>query len=1073
MKKKILLLFLTFTLTSGIFTLWGQVTVGGISDPQSGAVLDLNANDAEKYRGGLLLPHVAITDLEKIPADFTDFSKINKTALKGIIVYNTINDGVYFWDGTKWEIVSYGNFISTCDTIKPVSYTGGNISCTIFDPLCNVEGIYRFNFIVGENYTSLNILDASTGNFSLQFDSNDWASPRVAVLMVTTPCGNSSTYVYVQEGDVTNCDGSIAAPDIKANKVISNGSITICGGGAVYFYIDNPDENALYIWTLNNDPVGYGAYYQATQPGKYVVYINKTGCSNSASVQVKLNGEAPAPVETIIAANNGFVCNSTGTVSLYSNKSGNIVWYKDGRRTDDKRGAVIQAGIGEWFAVIELNDCSSVPSNTVIVQEYPNSGGNLNVPNIKINDQSFSSNGNLNICGKSFLNLSVTNFQQDVTYLWYLDNTEIGTGQNIHYSLVNLGGSAILRCRATKTGSCPVEIAITLNISGSPLEAPSVLSNSGNAICNGSAVLTANIMYSEPSEYIWYFSPDNDEPTVLAGKNSKIITVEKAGIYRVSAKNGNCISEWSDPFTLKISNFVNAYINGSNIVTEGETRIYTATVDNLENISYEWQVKNAVIMSGQNTRQVVVFFPAKTDSSEVSVFIENSCGRANNYPATISNIKVIGDQPGDEKESLDKIPAGSGVFSGKTKFDVAKNSGELLNYRKNRQDGYPNLTDFSSSDSIQQYFFTPTIPISEVAFESIESEAGIIHKIIPAKVSGNAITSVPFVIQYNGNLNNMANGHTKTNPLFVDVYAVYKTTPNSPQQRVKMRIFIQDDLFCGAKTTGGGWLTFMCHNLGASENKSIAEQLSYLQTQGISATSTDSTVYGSLYQWGRLADGHQLRNNQQVTQTLATDVIPGHSQLISFREKPYDWITSQDTAAIQYPERWGDNGTDNTMNPKTASDPCPEGWRVPSMMQWASIYTPTPPIVGKDIKGLVSSQADVIEGVNVWTWKQPSGASGNNGYGYMVGEALFLPAGGQRDNTPLTLSLCGEVGRYWSSTTRHDAVGLYGSARLLRFQKEDTYTYIYSTRVWAEAKVDPYNYGVAVRGSSVRCVSEF
>jgi hypothetical protein len=43
----------------------------------------------------------------------------------------------------------------------------------------------------------------------------------------------------------------------------------------------------------------------------------------------------------------------------------------------------------------------------------------------------------------------------------------------------------------------------------------------------------------------------------------------------------------------------------------------------------------------------------------------------------------------------------------------------------------------------------------------------------------------------------------------------------------------------------------------------IAEQMNYTPTPN-TGNSTDTTVYGHLYQWGRIADGHQLRNSSAV-----------------------------------------------------------------------------------------------------------------------------------------------------------------------------------------------------------------
>ena len=69
---------------------------------------------------------------------------------------------------------------------------------------------------------------------------------------------------------------------------------------------------------------------------------------------------------------------------------------------------------------------------------------------------------------------------------------------------------------------------------------------------------------------------------------------------------------------------------------------------------------------------------------------------------------------------------------------------------------------------------------------------------------------------------------------------------------------------CGAKTNSGEWITFMCYNLGANINTTIAKQKAATPT----TITADEAVYGSLFQWGRIADGHQLRSSATINRSL-------------------------------------------------------------------------------------------------------------------------------------------------------------------------------------------------------------
>jgi uncharacterized protein (TIGR02145 family) len=88
--------------------LHAQVTIGGLTDPAPGALLDLNST----VKGGLLLSNVSITNQSKIPTETNLFPGItaglnddNNSGFKGAIVYNTNPDtgvGIYVWTGTQW-----------------------------------------------------------------------------------------------------------------------------------------------------------------------------------------------------------------------------------------------------------------------------------------------------------------------------------------------------------------------------------------------------------------------------------------------------------------------------------------------------------------------------------------------------------------------------------------------------------------------------------------------------------------------------------------------------------------------------------------------------------------------------------------------------------------------------------------------------------------------------------------------------------------------------------------------------------------------------------------------------------
>jgi hypothetical protein len=102
MKKRILVL-LSFVLFLSV-NMRSQVTIGALTAPTAGALLDLNRG----VSGGLLLSNIPLPDLSKIQANrFVGISseQYRNLALAGMIVYNTYEPtgiGIHVWDGEDW-----------------------------------------------------------------------------------------------------------------------------------------------------------------------------------------------------------------------------------------------------------------------------------------------------------------------------------------------------------------------------------------------------------------------------------------------------------------------------------------------------------------------------------------------------------------------------------------------------------------------------------------------------------------------------------------------------------------------------------------------------------------------------------------------------------------------------------------------------------------------------------------------------------------------------------------------------------------------------------------------------------
>ncbi len=195
---------------------------------------------------------------------------------------------------------------------------------------------------------------------------------------------------------------------------------------------------------------------------------------------------------------------------------------------------------------------------------------------------------------------------------------------------------------------------------------------------------------------------------------------------------------------------------------------------------------------------------------------------------------------------------------------------------------------------------------------------------------------------------------------------------------------------CNAKISDTEIKTFMCHNLGSANSTADPFTPSW-------------EISGAYWQWGRLV------------QAAAGPDGPGSGQANNGTISGWNTTSASNLS-------WLDAS-------KTANDPCPSGFRVPTKAQW---------------DGVIANNTKT----NVGTW---SISATNYSSGKKFGNNLFLPAAGDRSSGNGALSGRGNYGGYWSSTE----YGLF-NAWFLNFNS--------SIVVTSDNK--------RTTGRSVRCISE-
>lgn len=1065
------LLFVILLITTSLLipkNIFAQTIIGETIPPSNFSLLELSTS---KIKGGLRMPQISTTHRDSLT---TPAFKTNVKA-RGLVIYNTHNQCIEYWNTTRWVSMCTGNAdITFSPTIPETPFTpdGGNIGP--FTPLeptpCTGQIPYTFNVITGNTYTTINVINTYTGEFTVSMDQNPTSRPRTAIVRITNNCTSEyKEILFSQSGNSDLCNTTTAKPTIS----ITNGGI-LCTGGAVYMHITNIDATATYIWTINDEEKGRGTTFTATHAGTYKVYVNGIGCDDNASdkITIRTTGTlAPNNPVTLYASNNGIICTTTPVSLMAFNvpTSGTLIWYKNGIKTT-KTGNPISLTTfdeGNWFAVIENGTCTSTPSSSITIQT-DNTSSSLVVPIVHVNSQLLTASSTFCINGR--LELLLSNFASypgAITIKWYNAEKLLGSGERLSV-IAPSSGDFILRCVVTDNSGvvCARELITTNSLSGTAPATPGITATPA-FICGGiPAQLTATI---PATSYKWY-----KDGTLLPTETTQNISVSQTGSYQVEAVNASgCISSMSAPIAIGISDFPKLTWQSTHTTAETNQVLTFQVLGAFDPTAYTWTVNNgAIIQNGQGTNIVSIIFP-NNGNTNINVTATNSCGISD---VLTQAVVVANACTPITIRSTSITPTSNVLVAGSTlSMSVTASGTDPLTYQWKR-DGInvgTNSPQLTINNITVAHSGAYTCEVTNTCSGPITANIGsgkitIIDTNIIATGVGTFSGSTCFDIAYSNDNSNSCGSLASRITQKADFS---QTTTNTQTYTFTPSGTISNVRFIYANTNGSviTSLTPDANYTGNNINKPCTVKAVYessLNTTAQGLISTNALTADIYVIYNDRANGtgtdRKIKLNVSVKDCACCGayIAPGEwknfmchnlgadESLDAFtpargingnyyqwgRPIPIATVSSPGVitgASLLFP---GNNLWNDTT--KTVHDPCPTGYRIPTHGEWAGV-------IANNSRQFISN------------------SNQNFRAGLLIGKALFLPFSGEyntwrannHNTRPPTLVNRDQVGCYWasSSNSQYRLSWLYlGSFGVETYYSDGDYAYGRSIRCIAE-----------------------
>ena len=485
--------------------------------------------------------------------------------------------------------------------IPPLTLSITNITI----PICN-----------GLNTGSAKVTAAGGANLPTTYQWSNGQTGQTAtnlsagIYTCTATCGTLSTTIQVPVNQPFAIN--IVGSNLQAVTCISAGSVNLSTTNAV--------GNVTYAWSNG----ATGATFTTNNPSTYqVTATDANGCKQSTSITIfdnKIFPTANAGVDKKLTCVTQSVNIGSGLIA------GNSYLWSNGITSASQ---TISAANTYKLTVTDLqNGCKNTDEVVVSLDNIPPTINPISPPTLT--------------CSNPSATLVAVVSGQNMTYNW---TSNSASNPNL---VVNAIGNYIVTVTNNDNG-CKSQLAVSV-LENKILPTVSILG--ANAFCIGqSTTLTAQ---SSDSSFVW-----NN------GLKSKIITVQNAGVYKVTVTASNGCTSLSSKNVLTNA-LPQVVILGKTLFCEGSKTILFATNSNFKN--YNWS--NGVTKDSATISQQGIYKLTITDNNGCSNQDSITVKVAPNPKVATSNIKACEGQSASLSASVSASNTVTYVWKHKNSFQA-------------------------------------------------------------------------------------------------------------------------------------------------------------------------------------------------------------------------------------------------------------------------------------------------------------------------------------------------------------------------------------------------------------------